>query len=211
MGQRTGAAGKRTGARDRDIGAWYARALGWDAAGRPPRLRTGVRFDVLDVPAAAGHAVLRRFSGAGATGPAALHGGRVLLLVAAGTAEELPGLLEWLDWGGIHLDLRVSGAGGRMLAPWPPGRAAAPRAEGAARPVWLRAPEPGRDIEPTLPALSVVAGTGAAGPVGLVPLVGAVATECHRARLLSARRDQPCAFSYASRMLAGTRPRSLTS
>ncbi|WP_269857819.1 SCO3374 family protein [Streptomyces sp. RPT161] len=199
---------------------WYERELGWATSGHTPvELLTGLRFDVLDVPAAAGLAVLRRIA---RTGPAALAGERILLLVAAGSADELPGLLDWLEWGGIELDLTVRGAGGRVPAPVVPGEAGyrsdtAPATATAGdrhRPMWLRPPEPGREVEPTLPSLSVCAGgggPGGTGPVGLVPLVGAVATECHRTRILSARTDQPCAFSYASRMVAGTRPRSLTS
>ncbi|MGW3247005.1 hypothetical protein ACWDAS_31115, partial [Streptomyces sp. NPDC001070] len=51
----------------------------------------------------------------------------------------------------------------------------------------------------------------AGGTVGLTALVSALATACHRVRLRAGRNDQPCAFSYASRICAGTRPRSLTS
>ncbi|MFH9435741.1 SCO3374 family protein [Streptomyces rochei] len=108
-------------------GAWvrwyYESVLGWPTApGTPVRLRTGVRFDVLDVPVQAGHAALRRLGPPGATPrrpgfPVALRGGRMLLLVAAGGAEELPGLLEWLEWGSLPLDLTAVGAGGLMEAP----------------------------------------------------------------------------------------------
>jgi hypothetical protein len=206
---------------------WYERELGWPTAGdRPVELVTGVRFDVLDVPVAAGLAVLRRI---GRTGPVALVGGRALLLVAAGSAEELPGVLDWLEWGGVELDLAVRGAGDRVRAPGVPVRITCEAPGGAAfdgcpaaagystRPVWLRPPEPGRAVEPTLPSLTISScsvasgGPGATGPVGLVPLVGAVATECHRTRLFPARprarrvprprRSQPrricqaCAFS----------------
>ncbi|MEU0017859.1 SCO3374 family protein [Streptomyces rochei] len=108
-------------------GAWvrwyYESVLGWPTApGTPVRLRTGVRFDVLDVPVQAGHAALRRLGPPGATPrrpgfPVALRGGRMLLLVAAGGAEELPGLLEWLEWGSLPLDLTAVGAGGLVEAP----------------------------------------------------------------------------------------------
>ncbi|MFJ8668658.1 SCO3374 family protein [Streptomyces sp. NPDC093600] len=160
---------------------WYEHELGWATADGPPlRLVTGLRFDVLELPAAAGGAVLRRVGAA--TGPVALLGRRMRLLVAAGSADELPGLLDWLEWGGISLDLAALGSGGRMTAPIPPGWSGS-GAPGAA--VWLRAPEPGREVESSLPALRAVRG-GAAAPC-LVRLVAAAAAECHRVRLLSAR------------------------
>ena len=88
---------------------WYEHELGWAAvAGPPVQLVTGLRFDVLELPATAGRGVLRRMGAA--TGPVALMGRRMRLLVAAGSAEELPGLLDWLEWGGISLDLAVLGA-----------------------------------------------------------------------------------------------------
>ncbi|WP_010048834.1 SCO3374 family protein, partial [Streptomyces chartreusis] len=86
--------------------------------GDPLRLVVGVRYDVLDVPAEAGHAALRRLAPGS---PVAVRGDRMRLLVAAGTAEELPGLLEWLEWGTLPLDLTAIGAGGTMEAPRPPG------------------------------------------------------------------------------------------
>ncbi|WP_194916282.1 hypothetical protein [Catenulispora rubra] len=66
--------------------------------------------DVVSVPEAAGREALARLLGYGqpavAPGPVALSaGGRVLFYVAAGGAEDLPELLEWLDWGGVRLDL----------------------------------------------------------------------------------------------------------
>ncbi|MYV41938.1 hypothetical protein GT030_24485, partial [Streptomyces sp. SID1328] len=83
---------------------WYEGVLGWETApGAPLRLVTGVRFDVLDVPAEAGAVALRHLAPGS---PAALAGGRMRLLVAAGSAEELPGLLDWLEWGALALDLR---------------------------------------------------------------------------------------------------------
>ncbi|WP_344535801.1 hypothetical protein [Streptomyces albiaxialis] len=121
--------------------------------------------DVLEVPAGAGLALLRRRGLR--TGPVAYDPVRVRvqLLVPSGSAEELPGLLEWLEWGGIELGLTAR-------AGYDPREAA----------VWLRPPEPG-------------CGRGAPGttgrPVDLVRLVSAAATECHRARL----GLQPLAFS----------------
>ncbi|WP_338782113.1 SCO3374 family protein [Streptomyces sp. DG1A-41] len=98
---------------------WYENELGWPTVpGAPLRLAVGVRYDVLDVPAEAGHAALRRLEPAS---PVAVLGDRLRLLVAPGTAEELPGLLEWLEWGTLPLDLTAIGAGGAMEAPRPPG------------------------------------------------------------------------------------------
>ncbi|KJY47843.1 proline-rich protein, partial [Streptomyces sp. NRRL S-444] len=126
--------------------SWYEEVLGWPVAGGPPAgLVTGVRFDVLELPADAGAELLRRPL---ATGPVALTGRRMRFLVAAGSADELEGLLDWLEWGGVALDLTALGVGGRITAPVPPGHPeGSPR--GAA--VWLRPPEQG--CEALLPSL----------------------------------------------------------
>jgi hypothetical protein len=156
--------------------------------GTPVRLVTGLRFDVLDVPQEAGRAALRHL---GPASPVALHGDRVRLLVAAGSADELPGLLEWLEWGSLPLDLRAVGTGGHMEAPVP--AAASPvRAVSQGAAVWLRPPEPGSEVESSLPTLSAVGGGGCAPD--LVRLVNTVATHCHRMRLRRAAA-QPLAFS----------------
>ncbi|GGZ23208.1 hypothetical protein CP967_19115 [Streptomyces nitrosporeus] len=179
-----------------DHARWYAHELGWATAGTAPvRLPTGLSFDVLDLPAVAGHAVLRRV---GRTGPVALAGRRMWLLVAPGAADEVPELLDWLEWGQIALGLSVIGAGGHITAPVPPGAAGGP--PGAAR--WLRPPGPRRAVERTLPAPACFGSSGGGTP-DLVRLVDVVATECHRARLTLARThltagrsaDQPWAFS----------------
>ncbi|QHA09801.1 hypothetical protein GQF42_24865 [Streptomyces broussonetiae] len=166
--------------------------------GRPLRLLTGVRFDVLDVPAEAGAGALRHLAPGS---PVALRGDRMELLVAAGSAEELPGLLDWLEWSAVALDLRVLGTGESLEAPVPPLWGAAGSVRGAA--VWLRPPGPGREVEASLPALSAVGHEGSAHD--LVRLVDTVAAWCHRIRLRHAcartesspaiRRDQPLAFS----------------
>ncbi|MET9295367.1 SCO3374 family protein [Streptomyces sp. NPDC003077] len=238
------AAGRR-----RSVRQWYEDDLRWPTSPTEPlELLTGVRFDALELPADAGWALLGRMP---ATGPVALvhgaprgregrggepgtagrgDGATMLLLVAAGGAEELPGLLEWLEWGPLAPDLMARGSGDRMPAPPPcgPARPCGPGSREAAR--WVRPPEPDREVEATLPVTGMGAGPGdlGGGPLtgckghtpDLVRLVSAAATECHRARLLRSRNagnetdrgygDQPLAFSYASRMSAGTRPRSLT-
>ncbi|MEU6812312.1 SCO3374 family protein [Streptomyces sp. NPDC046831] len=175
---------------------WYEDELGWPTApGQPVRLLVGRRFDVLDVPARAGRAALCRL---GPGSPVAVQGDRMRLLVAAGSAEELPGLLEWLEWGRLVPDLVALGAGALMDAPPPPYAAPArerprvgrQRAQGAA--AWLRPPRPGREVEASLPALPAVGGAGDAPD--LVRLVDTVATQCHRIRLLRGCA-QPLAFS----------------
>ncbi|MFI5689391.1 SCO3374 family protein [Streptomyces sp. NPDC051636] len=183
---------------------WYENELGWETVpGEPVRLVTGLRFDVLDVPAEAGVAALRRL---GPGSPVAVRGDRMRLLVAAGSAEELPGLLDWLEWGALALDLVALGADGHMEAPAPPepastgarplprgafGAVAVPGAlQGAA--VWLRPPEPGCEVETSLPTLSALGGD--AGAPDLVRLVDTLATQCHRVRLRRACA-QPLAFS----------------
>lgn len=166
---------------------WYASELGWATTHGPPvQLLTGLRFDALELPSDAGFALLRHLGEAVPTGPVALDGGTMRLLVAAGSADELPGLLDWLEWGGLALELTAVGAGGRIPAPLPPGWSG-PR-EAA---VWLRPPGPGGEVEPTLPALTALgepptrAGGGAAQAApDLVRIVAAAATQCHRYRLL---------------------------
>lgn len=175
---------------------WYENELGWATASEPPaQLVTGLRFDALELPAEAGFAALRRIGTTVPTGPVALAGDTVRLLVAAGSADELPGLLQWLEWGGLAHDLRAVGAGGRIPAPLPPGW---PGPREAA--VWLRPPGPRCEVEPTLPALtalgahSTASGNGFAVGPDLVRLVETAATQCHRLRLLRASA-QPLAFS----------------
>ncbi|MFB8246124.1 SCO3374 family protein [Streptomyces sp. NPDC055952] len=184
---------------------WYEDELGWPTApGDPVRLLVGVRFDVLDVPAEAGRAALRHLVPGS---PVAARGARVQLLVAPGSAEELPGLLEWLDWGTLPLDLSALGTGGLMEAPRPcgpdagasrgpagpgvvtgqPGPGERVGSQGAA--VWLRPPEPGCEAQASLPTLSALGGGGDAPD--LVRLVDTVATWCHRTRLRRAGARPP--------------------
>ena len=115
---------------DDPVRRWYENDLGWPTVpastpGSPVRLRTGLRFDVLDVPLEAGRAALRHLADGS---PVAVRGDRMRLLVAAGSAEELPGILEWLEWASLPLDLRAIGTDGSMTAPSPPG--ATPSAPG---------------------------------------------------------------------------------
>ncbi|MEU5089036.1 SCO3374 family protein [Streptomyces sp. NPDC021356] len=168
---------------------WYENELGWATVpGAPVRLVVGRRFDVLDVPLEAGRAALRHPGlrpGVPAS-PVAVQADRMRLLVAAGSAEELPGLLRWLEWDALDLDLVGLGAGTQMDAPTPPGTGSRarerPGPQGAAE--WLRPPEPGREVETSLPAMSAVSALGGGGGApDLVRLVNTVATHCHRIRL----------------------------
>ncbi|CAM5619331.1 hypothetical protein SALBM311S_10747 [Streptomyces alboniger] len=265
------------------IRRWYENVLGWPTVpastpppgapgipGAPVRLLAGVRFDVLDVPAEAGRAALRHLV---AGSPVALHGGRMRLLVAAGSAEEVPGVLDWLEWGTLPLDLTMIGEGGVLDAPAPPEtvhavRAGLPHAAGrtvqaelthepwhavqaglphepghqapdglphepgetvldepeqtavtrllrGAGPglpappgptgprslpqgrveavqraaVWVRPPEPGCEVEASLPTLSAMGGGG--GAPDLVRVLSTVATQCHRLRLRQAGARAP--------------------
>ncbi|MFF7644484.1 SCO3374 family protein [Streptomyces canus] len=235
---------------DDPVRRWYENELGWPTVPAstpesPVRLRLGLRFDVLDVPAEAGRAALRHLAEAS---PVALWGDRMLLLVAAGSTEELPGLLDWLEWGTLTLDLRAVGTGGVLQAPRRPepgvghvaevssGRSARPgpgedasrvppslREPGGLMPrpsrkgpkeakepqeasrvavnrrpivlgrpgalqgaaVWVRPPEPGCEVEASLPTVSALGGGG--GAPDLVRVVNTVATQCHRLRLRRAR------------------------
>ncbi|GAA0345561.1 hypothetical protein GCM10009540_77400 [Streptomyces turgidiscabies] len=182
---------------------------GSGSAGFPLLLVVGPCFDVLDVPAEAGFAALRhRGQTRAPVSPVALRGERMLLLVAPGSADELPGLLEWLEWGGLTPELRAIGAGGRIEAPRPPGLPTPPGlpalpglaetgdSPGPANPqgaaVWLRPPESGRGSRIPLPTMSALGGVG--GAPDLVRLVDTLATQCHRVRLRRACA-QPLAFS----------------
>ncbi|MFI7498873.1 SCO3374 family protein [Streptomyces sp. NPDC049687] len=197
---------------DDPIRGWYENELGWATVpGKPVRLLVGERFDVLEVPAEAGHAALGRLAPGS---PVAVEGGRMRLLVAAGSAEELPGILQWLEWGALPLDLTALGPGTLMRAPVPPApqppghpSARTPRSPGPQAPaptgrprpepsqgaaVWVRPPVPGCGAEASLPTMSASGGAGDAPD--LVRLVDTLATHCHRVRLRRACA-QPLAFS----------------
>ncbi|GAA3740603.1 SCO3374 family protein [Streptomyces tremellae] len=190
------------------IAAYYAEVLGWPVVRGGHRgrvaLATGVAFDALELPAQAGRTVvdrLDRLRGQGPDAPARPVSGpvaisadraRMWLLLAPGSADEVPGLLDWLEWGGIDLDLDALGTGRSFPAPLPP-RWPVLAAQGAA--VWLRPPGPARATPSGLPTLRLCGGTGGAGAAetgtggsggdapDLVRLLDAAAAECHRVRL----------------------------
>ncbi|WP_443063649.1 SCO3374 family protein [Streptomyces sp. NBC_00663] len=155
--------------------------MGWptvpDTPGTPVRLSVGPRFDVLDVPAEAGLTALRHLAPGS---PVAVRGGRMLILLAAGSADEVPGILDWLEWGSLPLDLRMIGEGGVMDAPLPPEPASAlptaPLPPGAgSRPPAVRPPygdsprRPDAPSSPGAPQRSSAPGAAEAVRLPLVP------------------------------------------
>lgn len=108
-----------------DLERWYAQRRHWPVE-RDARgvlwLSAGTDFDVVEVPEEAGRDALRRLIGYGqaalAPGPVALTGAdRCGFFVTPGSRDDLPELLDWLDWGGIELGLHAYGAGDRIPAP----------------------------------------------------------------------------------------------
>ncbi|MFE6283250.1 hypothetical protein [Streptomyces sp. NPDC057877] len=77
-------------------------------------LPCGSVFDVVSAPALFGRQMLDRLweDGAG-SGPVAVFRGRTLLFAAPGTAQRLPALLAWEEWG-------TRGGAGRRTAAIPP-------------------------------------------------------------------------------------------
>ena len=120
-----------------ELEQWYTQVRGWpververDGHGESGGsgetselwLPAGSRFDALEVPEEAGRRALRRLLGYGqaalAPGPVAVNGsGGCVFFVAPGARDDLPELLDWLDWGGIDLGLRAYGEGDRLPAP----------------------------------------------------------------------------------------------
>ncbi|MDX3642214.1 bifunctional DNA primase/polymerase [Streptomyces sp. MB09-02B] len=89
----------------------------------PVVLPCGSVFDVVSVPALFGRRMLDRLWAEGpGSGPVAVYRGRVLLFAAPGTAQRLPTLLEWEEWGspgrtGAIPPLLCHGAGDAVTVP----------------------------------------------------------------------------------------------
>lgn len=79
----------------------------WEERPKAPGvLPCGSAFDVVNVPALFGRRMLEQLWAEGpGSGPVATHRGRMLLFAAPGTAQRLPSLLAWEEWGS-------SGSGG---------------------------------------------------------------------------------------------------
>ncbi|MFC8368526.1 MULTISPECIES: bifunctional DNA primase/polymerase [unclassified Streptomyces] len=92
----------------------------------PVVLPCGVVFDVVSVPAIFGRRMLDRMWDEGpGSGPVAEFRGRTLLFAAPGTAQRLPALMEWEEWGahGTRTDgvppLLCHGPGDAVTVPAP--------------------------------------------------------------------------------------------
>ncbi|MFB8206935.1 MULTISPECIES: bifunctional DNA primase/polymerase [unclassified Streptomyces] len=67
----------------------------------PGVLPCGTAFDVVNVPTLFGRRMLEHLWADGpGSGPVAAHRGRMLLFASPGTAQRLPSLLDWEEWGG---------------------------------------------------------------------------------------------------------------
>ena len=123
----------------------------WSARPTSPSvLPCGTAFDVVNIPTLFGRRVLDRLWAAGpGCGPVASHRGRMLLFAAPGTADRLPALLAWEEWGADLPPMLFHGLGDTVTVPplVPPGQATEGR---QAR--WLVAPDtrhpwlPGADV-----------------------------------------------------------------
>ncbi|MEU7468455.1 bifunctional DNA primase/polymerase [Streptomyces sp. NPDC044984] len=123
----------------------------------PVVLPCGVVFDVVSAPTVFGRRMLDRMWEEGpGSGPVAEFRGRMLLFAAPGTAQRLPALMEWEEWGthgahhtcgahdthGARTDgvppLLCHGTGDAVTVPAPTGAtASAPRSDSR----WLVAPD----------------------------------------------------------------------
>lgn len=87
----------------------------------PGVLPCGGAFDVVNAPAVFGRRMLNRLWSEGpGSGPVAAHRGRTLLFAAPGTAQRLPSLLSWEEWGGQPAPDAATGEGcpdGDMAVP----------------------------------------------------------------------------------------------
>ncbi|MGQ4414231.1 hypothetical protein ACN6LA_002553 [Streptomyces sp. SAS_269] len=119
----------------------------------PLVLPSGAVFDVVSAPAIFGRRMLDRLWGEGpGSGPVAVFRGRMLLFTAPGTAQRLPSLLTWEEWGSNRTaavpPLLCHGTGDAVTVPALTG---GDSASGGSR--WLVAPD---TRHPWLPGPEVV-------------------------------------------------------
>jgi hypothetical protein len=93
-------------------------ALWQERPGAPVVLPCGTAFDVVNAPAIFGRRMLDRLWDEGpGSGPVATYRGRMLLFAAPGTAQRLPSLLDWEEWGSRNDSRADEGAGHRAAIP----------------------------------------------------------------------------------------------
>ncbi|MGW2086695.1 hypothetical protein [Streptomyces sp. NPDC001880] len=87
----------------------------WEAhPSLPGVLPCGSAFDVVNVPTLFGRRMLEHlWSDGPGSGPVATHRGRMLLFASPGTAQRLPSLLDWEEWGGGSEPRAAMGPHGR--------------------------------------------------------------------------------------------------
>ncbi|MEU6390619.1 bifunctional DNA primase/polymerase [Streptomyces sp. NPDC046939] len=103
----------------------------------PVVLPCGSVFDVVNVPAIFGRRMLDRLWAEGpGSGPVATHRGRMLLFTAPGTAQRLPSLLRWEEWGPAVPPPLCHGTGDAVTVPAPT-TPSEPRADSR----WVVAPD----------------------------------------------------------------------
>ncbi|WP_437069665.1 bifunctional DNA primase/polymerase [Streptomyces sp. enrichment culture] len=148
-----------------DGAAWLASAgtyprstlAHWEECpGAPVVLPCGSVFDVVSAPAVFGRRMLDRLWDDGpGSGPVAAHRGRILLFAAPGTAQRLPSLLEWEEFGtgdgrtAAVPPLLCHGTGDAVTVPAP----VAGGVQGPRESRWLVAPD---TRHPWLPAPEVL-------------------------------------------------------
>ncbi|MEV7275966.1 bifunctional DNA primase/polymerase [Streptomyces sp. NPDC093111] len=110
-------------------------ALWEERPATPAVLPCGTAFDVVNVEPTFGRRMLDRLWAEGpGSGPVAIHRGRMLLFAAPGTAQRLPSLLDWEEWGQAVPRPLCHGTGDAVtIPPLTPHDTAGPR--------WLVAPD----------------------------------------------------------------------
>ncbi|MFF3289714.1 bifunctional DNA primase/polymerase [Streptomyces sp. NPDC003023] len=121
----------------------------WEARPTAPAvLPCGTVFDVVNVPAIFGRRMLDELWSEGpGSGPVAMHRSRMMLFAAPGTAQRLPSLLDWEEWGEAVPPLLCHGSGDAVTVP------PLTPADSACDPRWLVAPD---TRQPWLPGPEVL-------------------------------------------------------
>ncbi|MCX3286093.1 bifunctional DNA primase/polymerase [Streptomyces sp. NEAU-H22] len=167
----------------------------------PVVLPCGSVFDVVSAPAMFGRRMLDRLWDDGpGSGPVAQFRGRMLLFAAPGTAQRLPALLEWEEWGArcsreaTRTDavppLLCHGTGDAVTVP-APSESASPAVPAPSESASPAVPAPSESASPAVPApsesisLTVPASPGSATPAAPPP-AGAAAPARSASRWLVA-------------------------